>query len=181
MKINPAEQAFEEMLPYFATIDAQIGAVVQLLKDKGMTTNEGLPALPSGAPNNWQREFRTQAIRQHGRIDHGCKHWHLLGDTSKAVPSCEILDSGILEAVNGSRKDKNSITVDKESNLCGAKGRRGTPQALLLVPTRWTTLRTQDSKRPAFDHTEASSRPPNQAVEAIPIQAGYSESQRSCG
>ena len=26
MKINPAEQAFEEMLPYFATIDAQIGA-----------------------------------------------------------------------------------------------------------------------------------------------------------
>jgi len=67
MKINPAEQAFEEMLPYFATIDAQIGAVVQLLKDKGMTTNEGLPALPSGAPNNWQREFRTQAIRQHGR------------------------------------------------------------------------------------------------------------------
>jgi len=40
MKINPAEQAFEEMLPYFATIDAQIGAVVQLLKDKGMTTNE---------------------------------------------------------------------------------------------------------------------------------------------
>ena len=40
MKINPAEQAFEEMLPYFATLDAQIGAVVQLLKDKGMTTNE---------------------------------------------------------------------------------------------------------------------------------------------
>jgi hypothetical protein len=35
-----AEQVFEELLPYLETLDAQIGAVVQLLKDKGMTTNE---------------------------------------------------------------------------------------------------------------------------------------------
>ena len=40
MKIDPAEQVFEELLPYFETLDAQIGAVVQLLKDKGMTTHE---------------------------------------------------------------------------------------------------------------------------------------------
>lgn len=40
MKINPAEQVFEELLPYLETLDAQIGALVQLLKDKGMTTNE---------------------------------------------------------------------------------------------------------------------------------------------
>ncbi len=40
MKINPAEQVFEELLPYLETLDAQIGAVVQLLKDRGVTTHE---------------------------------------------------------------------------------------------------------------------------------------------
>jgi hypothetical protein len=40
MNVDPAEQVFEEILPYLETLDAQIGAVVQLLKDKGMTTNE---------------------------------------------------------------------------------------------------------------------------------------------
>ncbi len=37
---NAAEQFFEEMLPYLEQLDAQIGAIVQLLKDKGVTTNE---------------------------------------------------------------------------------------------------------------------------------------------
>ncbi len=35
----PAEQVFEEMLPYLETLDSQIGGIVQLLKDKGITTN----------------------------------------------------------------------------------------------------------------------------------------------
>lgn len=38
MNSNPAEQFFEEMLPYLEKLDAQIGAVIQLLKDKGVTT-----------------------------------------------------------------------------------------------------------------------------------------------
>jgi len=37
---NPAEQFFEEMLPYLEKLDAQIGALIQLLKDKKITTNE---------------------------------------------------------------------------------------------------------------------------------------------
>lgn len=40
MNSNPAEQFFEEMLPYLETLDAQIGAIVQLLKDKGLTTSK---------------------------------------------------------------------------------------------------------------------------------------------
>ncbi len=32
MKIDPAEQVFEELLPYLETLDAQIGAVVQLFE-----------------------------------------------------------------------------------------------------------------------------------------------------
>ena len=40
MNVDPSEQVFEEILPYLETLDAQIGAIVQLLKDKGMTTNE---------------------------------------------------------------------------------------------------------------------------------------------
>lgn len=38
--MNPAEQFFEEMLPYLEKLDAQIGAIVQLLKDKGITTGD---------------------------------------------------------------------------------------------------------------------------------------------
>jgi hypothetical protein len=37
---DPAEQFFEEMLPYLEKLDAQIGAVIQLLKDKKITTDE---------------------------------------------------------------------------------------------------------------------------------------------
>jgi hypothetical protein len=40
MNTNPAEQFFEELLTYLETLDAQIGAVVQVLKDKKITTNE---------------------------------------------------------------------------------------------------------------------------------------------
>lgn len=40
MNSNPAEQFFEEMLPYLEKLDAQIGAVIQLLKDKGVTTGD---------------------------------------------------------------------------------------------------------------------------------------------
>ena len=38
-KMIPAEQVFEEMLPYLETLDAQIGGIIRLLKDKGITTN----------------------------------------------------------------------------------------------------------------------------------------------
>ena len=38
-KMLPAEQVFEELLPYLETLDSQIGGIVQLLKDKGITTN----------------------------------------------------------------------------------------------------------------------------------------------
>jgi hypothetical protein len=40
MNVGPAEQVFEEILPYLETLDAQIGGIVQLLKDKGITTAE---------------------------------------------------------------------------------------------------------------------------------------------
>ena len=38
----PAEQVFEEMLPYFEALDAQIAGIIRLLKDKGISTNEEL-------------------------------------------------------------------------------------------------------------------------------------------
>jgi hypothetical protein len=40
MEINPAEQVFEEVLPYLEMLDAQIGALIQLVKDKGVTTGD---------------------------------------------------------------------------------------------------------------------------------------------
>lgn len=40
MNGNPAEQFFEEMLPYLEKLDARLGAVVQLLKDKHITTDQ---------------------------------------------------------------------------------------------------------------------------------------------
>ncbi|HEV2401047.1 MAG TPA: hypothetical protein VGS27_29205 [Candidatus Sulfotelmatobacter sp.] len=38
MNGNPAEQFFQELLPYLEKLDAQIGALVHMLKDKGVTT-----------------------------------------------------------------------------------------------------------------------------------------------
>lgn len=43
MNVGPAEQVFEEVLPYLETLDAQIGGIVQLLKDKGITSLTLLP------------------------------------------------------------------------------------------------------------------------------------------
>jgi hypothetical protein len=40
MTVSPAEQVFEEILPYLEILDAQIGGVIQLLKDEGITTTE---------------------------------------------------------------------------------------------------------------------------------------------
>lgn len=40
MNPNPAEQSFEELLPYLERLDAQIGAIIQLLKDKGITSTD---------------------------------------------------------------------------------------------------------------------------------------------
>ena len=40
MTVSPAEQVFEEILPYLELLDAQIGGVIQLLKDRGITTTE---------------------------------------------------------------------------------------------------------------------------------------------
>lgn len=38
MKGNPAEEFFHELLPYLEKLDAQIGALIQVLKDKGVTS-----------------------------------------------------------------------------------------------------------------------------------------------
>lgn len=40
MNATPAEQVFEELLPYLELLDAEIGAIIQSLKDKGVITNE---------------------------------------------------------------------------------------------------------------------------------------------
>jgi hypothetical protein len=37
---NPAQQAFKELLPYLETLETQTAAILQLLKDKGLTTDE---------------------------------------------------------------------------------------------------------------------------------------------
>ena len=39
MAMSPAEEVFEEVFPYLEMLDAQIGAIVQLLKDRGVTTS----------------------------------------------------------------------------------------------------------------------------------------------
>jgi hypothetical protein len=41
-RMDPAEQVFEELLPYLETLDSQIGGLIQLLKDKRITTTEEL-------------------------------------------------------------------------------------------------------------------------------------------
>jgi hypothetical protein len=58
-KMLPAEQVFEECFPYLETLDAQIGGVTRLLKDKGISTNEELAKYT-------QRGDEAANVREHG-------------------------------------------------------------------------------------------------------------------
>jgi hypothetical protein len=62
-KLPPAEQVFEEMLPYLETLDAQIGGIIRLLKDKGITTNAEFSKYAQGgddAANVRERGWRAR-------------------------------------------------------------------------------------------------------------------------
>jgi hypothetical protein len=59
MNVGPAEQVFEEVPPYLETLDAQIGGIVQLLKDKGITTTESLR-------DTWKRQIRGVTLERWG-------------------------------------------------------------------------------------------------------------------
>ncbi|HZR56107.1 MAG TPA: hypothetical protein VFA74_04495 [Terriglobales bacterium] len=63
MNTDPAEQVFEELLPYLETLDAQIGAIVQVLKDRGLTSGEEFARLVQKADmasNVRERGFRVR-------------------------------------------------------------------------------------------------------------------------
>ena len=62
-KMLPAQQVFEEMLPYLEALDAQIGGITQLLKDKGITTNAEFAKYAErgdGAANVIERGMRVR-------------------------------------------------------------------------------------------------------------------------
>ena len=61
MTTDPAEQVFEELLPYLETLDAQIGAIVQALKDKGVITSEGFAKLVQKA--DMASDIRERGLR----------------------------------------------------------------------------------------------------------------------
>jgi len=61
MTTDPAEQVFEELLPYLETLDAQIGAIVQALKDKGVITSEGFTKLVQKA--DMASDIRKRGLR----------------------------------------------------------------------------------------------------------------------
>lgn len=66
MNGNPSEQFFEELLPYLEQLDARIGAVVQLLKEKGMITDEEFAARVKRA--DMGSEVRDRGLRV--RMEH---------------------------------------------------------------------------------------------------------------
>lgn len=61
MSGNPSEQFFEDLLPYLERLDAQIGAIVQVLKEKGITTDEEFIAKVKRA--DVASEVRDRALR----------------------------------------------------------------------------------------------------------------------
>lgn len=66
MNTNPAEQFFEDLLPYLERLDAQIGAVVQILKEKGITTDQEFAAKVKNADRG--SEVRDRGLRV--RMEH---------------------------------------------------------------------------------------------------------------
>ena len=63
MTVNPAEQVFEEILPYLEMLDAQIGGVIQLLKDKGITAEENRHSILTRKPTTTTEEFAKYVER----------------------------------------------------------------------------------------------------------------------
>lgn len=61
MNTDPAEQVFEELLPYLETLDAQIGAIIQALKNKGVITSEGFTKLVQNA--DMASDVRERGLR----------------------------------------------------------------------------------------------------------------------
>jgi hypothetical protein len=66
MSVNPSKQFLEDLLPYLERLDARIGAVVQLLKEKGMTTDEEFAARVNRA--DLGSEVRDRGLRV--RMEH---------------------------------------------------------------------------------------------------------------
>lgn len=62
-KMLPAEQVFEEMLPYLETLDAQIGGIIRLLKDKGITTNAEFAKYAQGGDDAANVRERGMRVR----------------------------------------------------------------------------------------------------------------------
>jgi hypothetical protein len=62
-KMLPAEQVFEEMLPYLETLDAQIGGIIRLLKDKGITTNAEFAKYAQGGDDAANIRERGMRVR----------------------------------------------------------------------------------------------------------------------
>jgi hypothetical protein len=66
MNGNPARQFFEDLLPYLERLDAQIGAIIRILKEKGMTTDEEFAAKMKRA--DLASEVRDRGLR--ARMEH---------------------------------------------------------------------------------------------------------------
>ena len=78
MNIDPAEQVFEDMLPYLETLDAQVGAIVQLLKDKGITTNEEFARYVQQADNASNVRKRGIRVRMEYLFTHAAERSELV-------------------------------------------------------------------------------------------------------
>ena len=60
---NPAEQAINEMFPYFEALETRSAAILQLLKDKGLTTDEQFAPYLEQAANGSNVKWLAARIR----------------------------------------------------------------------------------------------------------------------
>jgi hypothetical protein len=58
---NPTEKFFEDLLPYLERLDAQVGAVIQVLKEKGLTTDDDFAKKVNSA--DVASEVRNRGLR----------------------------------------------------------------------------------------------------------------------
>jgi|ERR1700676_20077 len=117
MDSNPAQQAFKELLPYLETLETQTAAILRLLKDKGLTTDEQFAPYLEQAGNISNVKWLAAGLR----ID------HLLSSVEKDKEEARKTETSSSEAsARQERSKRDEEDRETEGTVASSENQRDT-------------------------------------------------------